>query len=125
MRKAILIVLITFSVILTGCKNEPVERKVEDNEMLYDFIGTKSIKVNDEVFTLFCRENKNGDLWVSYTMARNYVDDNDKKYISLFSGACSVYYDQTMYHGFDLLENGKLTVEELDLLGFPFELRDD
>jgi len=97
-----------------------VESDVE-SEWIYDFIGRKSIKVNEELFITFCKDDRSGTgLWISPTVGRTYTDSNGKEYGSLADGPCLVYYDKTMYHGFDLLESGLLTVEELELLEFPF-----
>ena len=119
----IMILLIVFS--LSACKDkeeeEMVVESVVESEWIYDYIGRKTIKVNEKLFITFCKDNRDGTgLWLSNSLARMYTDSNGKEYISLASGACEIFYDKTMYHGFDLVENGLLTLEELELLEFPF-----
>lgn len=117
----IMVLLILFS--LTACKSDEDDiRTVVEKDWIYDFIGLKSVEVNGKLFTTFCKQEKDRDdgLWNTFTDARSYTDENSIEYTAYFDGGCKVFYDNTMYHGFDLLENELLTIEELELLEFPF-----
>jgi len=116
----IMVLLIVFS--LASCKNDDNNdtRTVIEVEMTYDFIGIKSIEVNEEIFTTFCKQDKEGEGWNTFGSSRLYTDENDIEYRAYFNGGCKVFYDNVMYHGFDLLESDLLTIEELELLEFPF-----
>ena len=59
-------------------------------------------------------------LFTILSKIRIYTDKDGTEYSSLAAGSCEVFYNKTMYHGFDLLEDNKLTIEELELLEFPF-----
>ncbi len=118
---AILILMIACC--LVACKNdEEVIREVIEHEIVYDYIGIKIIEVNEEIFTTFCQNLKEDDsgMWNTPGGGREYTDVSGKEYIANYFSPCRVLYDDTMYHGFDLLENGLLTIEELELLEFPF-----
>lgn len=116
----IMFLLIVFS--LSACNSDDDTRTVVETEWIYDFIGIKSIEVNGELFTTFCKHEKDDDtgLWITPGTARWYTDSDGTKYISSAFGSCEVFYNKTMYHGFDLLEDNILNVEELELLQFPF-----
>lgn len=114
----VIVILLVFS--LSACKSEDATRTVVESEWIYDFIGIKSIEVNEELFTTFCKQEKDNEGWSTFGIARNYTDDEDNEYTSYAMGRCLVYYDNTMYHGFDLLESDLLTIEELELLEYPF-----
>jgi|LGOV01.1.fsa_nt_gb hypothetical protein len=79
-----------------------------------------SIDVNEETFTTFCKKDKEGEGYAVLGGARTYTDDSGKEYSAEYSSSCVVIYDDTVYHGFDLLESKLLTVEELELVEFPF-----
>ena len=122
---AIMILLIVFS--LASCKNDDNDdsRTVVEKDWIYDFIGIKSIEVNGELFTTFCKQEKESELWNTFGAARSYIDESGNEYRAYLISPCLVFYDDTMYHGFDLLENGLLTIEELELLEFPFSEESD
>ena len=117
----IMVLLIMFC--LSACKSEDDTRTVVEKEWIYDFIGIKSIEVNEELFTTFCKQEKDRDdgLWNTFGAGRIYKDSNGIEYRAFAISPCLVYYDNTMYHGFDLLESDLLTIEELELLEFPFD----
>lgn len=114
----IIMLIITFGLI--ACKNEEDTRTIVEKEWIYDFIGVKSIEVNEELFTTFCKQEKEGNGWNTLGGSRTFKDATGKEYSANFSSPCLVYYNNTMYHGFDLLETNLLTIEELELLEFPF-----
>jgi len=114
----IMFLLIVFS--LSACNSDDDTRTVVETEWIYDFIGIKSIEVNGELFTTFCKHEKDSEGWNTFTDARKYTDDDGQEYTSYDDGGCKVFYENTMYHGFDLLESELLTIEELELLEFPF-----
>lgn len=122
-RISFVIMILLFVFCFSACKSEDEPRVVVEKEWIYDFIGKKSVEVNEELFTTFCKKEKDREdgLWNTLGSAITYTDENGKKYSAFYYSPCLVYYDNTMYHGFDLLENGLLTIEELVLLEFPFE----
>ena len=101
-------------------ENKLIENTVEEKELTYDLIGLKSITVNGEIFSTFCSANKEDGMWATPGAARGYTDHDGNKYTTYALGGCFVVYESHMYHGFDLLENNILTVEELELLEYPF-----
>ncbi len=122
MKRIFYIILLLAIFTLSACKGEEEERTVVESEWIYDFIGIKSIEVNEELFITFCLKEKDNDSGMMniFLGARGFITPNGKEYSALAGGPCQVYYDHTMYHGFDLLERALLTVEELELLEFPF-----
>ena len=126
MKRISIIVLIFMVIGLTSCKVEDT-RVVTENEIIYDFISTKSIDVNEETFITFCKHDKDEENGIRNTFLSTieYTDDDGKVYTSAAISSCSVFYSDTMYHGFELLEDGILTIEELDLLEFPFSEKED
>ncbi|GEM_PF-1865379 len=120
MKKIIAMLLIVFLVLgLSSCKAEE-PRIVNEIEVTYDYIGVKSIEVNGELFTTVCKQNKDDGLWNTPGAARLYTDSKGDTYTAYACSPCSVIFNNTLYHGFDLLEDKILTVEELELLEFPF-----
>lgn len=117
LRFAILLLLIGSC--LVACKTEEI-RIVVENEVTYDYIGIMSIDVNEETFTTFCKKDKEGEGYAVLGGTRTYTDDSGKEYSAEHSDSCVVIYENNLYHGFDLLEKGLLTVEELALVEFPF-----
>jgi hypothetical protein len=113
------ILLLLMGSCLVACKSEET-RIVVENEVTYDYIGIMSIEVNEETFTTICKKDKDGEGYAVLGGTRTYTDDSGKEYRAEYSDSCVVIYDNTLYHGFDLIEKGLLTVEELELVEFPF-----
>ena len=122
-RISFVIMVLLIVLCLSACKSEDETRTVVEKEWIYDFVGIKSIEVNEELFTTFCKQEKDREdgLWNTFGAARGYTDSSGIEYRAFAISPCLVYYDNTMYHGFDLLESDLLTIEELELLEFPFE----
>ena len=101
------------------------ERVLVESELTYDLVGLKSLEVNDMLYRTFCSANKHDGMWNTLGAARVYSDKDGNEYTSFAIGGCYVLYENTLYHGFDLLEDGSLTVEELEMLEFPFSVKED
>lgn len=120
MKKLILLLFLLFVTIgLSSCKTEE-PRVINEIDVTYDYIGVKSIEVNSNLFTTVCKQNKDDGLWNTFGGVRIFKDSDGVTYTAYESSPCSVIFNNTLYHGFDLLEDGTLTVEELELLEFPF-----
>jgi hypothetical protein len=121
MRSLITIVLILFlAIVLVAC-DDSGERVVIEKSITYDLIGLKSIEVNGDVYTSFCKQEKDGGMVNVFGTKRIYRDKSGVEYSSYENGTCVVVFNDIMYHGFDLLEDKKLTIDELKQLEFPFE----
>ena len=120
MKKLKTIVLMLLLMITLVACNDSNERIVVEKAITYDLIGIKSIDVNGDIFTTFCIQDKVGGGVNVFGSERVYTDGDGVEYSSYESGTCVIVFNDVMYHGFDLLEDETLTVDELELLEFPF-----
>ncbi|MCF7926428.1 MAG: hypothetical protein K9L74_02460 [Candidatus Izimaplasma sp.] len=116
----IFLMVLVLSFVLSSCSASE-ERVVIEKSISYDLIGIKAIEVNGEVFSTFCLQDKEGEGVNVFGTKRVYTDIDGIEYSSYENGTCVIVFNDVMYHGFDLLEDKTLTVEELELLEFPFE----
>ncbi|GEM_PF-5775877 len=127
-----LIVAILMIAMLGGCRTilpaeriDPNDFETIEQEPMIDWIGRSQITVDGEQFTLYEMVRKDGEPLAVTLALCTYDAPDGTHYEAGCAQTVAILHDGTFYSGIELLEQNKLSYEQLILLDYPVTMFPD